>query len=88
MLKNIKIGNNTIEGILTGTERLFKKFLIILLSLSSLPAFSQSDTTYFSYQDFYNLLIENHPVVKMANLQNDEKWECIFRNCRFRRGKN
>lgn len=40
----------------------------ILIGHTSL---AQEDTTYFSYQDFYNLLIENHPVVKMAGLQVD-----------------
>lgn len=51
-------------------KRLILFFLLIGCG-GSYPSFAQEDTTYFSYQDFYNLLIENHPVVKMADLQID-----------------
>lgn len=40
-----------------------------VLSFSTLG--QQSDTTYLSYIDFYSLLVKNHPVVKMANLEID-----------------
>lgn len=51
-------------------KRIATVFLVLSFCTFS-SGFAQNDTTFFSYQDFYNLLIENHPVVKMADLQID-----------------
>lgn len=51
-----------------------RKIILVLLILGASvfnSSQAQEDSTLFSYQDFYNLVIENHPVVKMAGLQID-----------------